>query len=157
MLRASRPSIYPNGHILRTRKEGVAPLTPTHFFSESENKNGHILEQKMSSKSKDPIKLFTMKIPQSKLEKYKYFAKYYDLPLSQLIQKLLEQQPLPKRVRQKPTPKVDPELIRQLSAIGNNLNQVSRRVNQGDKIDVISHLVAIENQLEQLLNAHQIH
>jgi len=111
----------------------------------------------MSDKSKDPIKLFTMKIPQSKLDRYKLAAKSYALPLSQLIQKLLESQPLPKRVRQKPTPKVDPELVFQVAAIGNNLNQIARRVNQGDKFDVVPHLVAIEDQLEQLLNAHQVH
>jgi len=111
----------------------------------------------MSDKSKDPIKLFTMKIPQSKLNRYKHAAKLHGLPLSRLIQNSLESQPLPKRIRQKPTPKSDPELIRQISAIGNNLNQISRRVNQGDKFDVIPHLVAIENQLEQLLNAHQVH
>jgi len=111
----------------------------------------------MSEKSNDPIKLFTMKIPQSKLDRYKYAAKSYELPLSQLIQKLLDRQPLPKRIRQKPTPKVDPELVRQVAAIGNNLNQIARRLNSGDKFDVVPHLVAIEDQLEQLLNAHQVH
>ena len=111
----------------------------------------------MSEKSKDPIKLFTMKIPQSKLDRYKHAAKTYELPLSQLIQKLLDRQPLPKRIRQKPIPKADPELVRQVAAIGNNLNQIARRLNSGDKFDVVPHLVAIEDQLEQLLNAHQVH
>jgi len=108
----------------------------------------------MSDKSKDPIKLFTMKIPKSKLDQYKHAAKSYKLPLSQLIQKLLDRQPLPKRIRQKSIPKADPELVRQVAAIGNNLNQIARRLNSGDKFDVVPHLVAIEDQLEQLLNAH---
>jgi len=111
----------------------------------------------VSEKTKEPIKLFTMKLPQSKLERYKHFAKSYDLPLSHIIQKLLDDEPLPKRIRQKSTLKADPELIRQIAAIGNNLNQISRRVNQGDKFDVTVHLLSIEYQLERLLHAHQIY
>ena len=111
----------------------------------------------MSEKSKDPTKLFTMKIPQSKLENYKELAARFDLPLSQLIQKVLDRQELPKRVRPKKVPTADPELVRQVAAIGNNLNQIARRLNSGDKFDVVPHLVAIEDQLEQLLNAHQVH
>jgi len=111
----------------------------------------------MKEKREYRTKLFTMKIPQSKLEHYKNAAKLYDLPLSQLIQRLLDGEPLPKQRKKRQIPKADPELIRQISAIGNNLNQISRRVNQGDKFDVVPHLVSIEKQLEQLLDAHKVH
>ena len=111
----------------------------------------------MSNKKKEPTKLFTMKIPVSKYEKYRNYSKKIDMPLSQIFQKLIERQELPKKVRQKSTPKVDPQLVRQVAAIGNNLNQIARRINQGDKFDVIPHLAAIEYQLEQLLNAHKVH
>jgi len=109
------------------------------------------------SDKKEATKLFTMKIPQSKLLKYKKLAELHDLPLSQLIQKLLDGQDLPKRVRPRKVPTADPELVRQIAAIGNNLNQIARRINRGDKFDVVPHLLTIEYALKDLLDAHQIH
>lgn len=57
-----------------------------------------------------------------------------------------------KRVK---VPKVDPQLLRQLAGIGNNLNQIARVVNaqRHDAINlvkVLAQLSAIERQIEQI-------
>ena len=49
-------------------------------------------------------------------------------------------------------PAVDPALLRQLASIGNNLNQIARRVNSGewaalDRLHVVAALTAIERGL----------
>lgn len=48
------------------------------------------------------------------------------------------------------TTAADPELLRQLSGIGNNLNQIARWLNQygpGDRVELLTELAAIERQL----------
>jgi len=55
---------------------------------------------------------------------------------------------------------VDPALLRQLAGIGNNLNQLARRVNTGDwdvveRIQVIAALAGIERELEALREVHR--
>lgn len=52
-------------------------------------------------------------------------------------------------------PKIDPVLQRQLSGIGNNLNQIARQVNSsefkaGDCLQIISYLASIDNNLKQI-------
>lgn len=49
----------------------------------------------------------------------------------------------------------DPELLRQLAAIGNNLNQIARALNNGtwgplDKVAVVAGLADVEHQLKML-------
>lgn len=49
-------------------------------------------------------------------------------------------------------PAVDPALLRQLASIGNNLNQIARRVNSGewaalDRVHVVAALATIERAL----------
>jgi len=107
-------------------------------------------------------KLFTMKVEPAILEKWHYFAKSKQMHLSDVIKRLMANQELPKTVPIKKVPnrkysKVDPLLIREINAIGNNLNQISRRVNEGKKFDVLIELNSIEKQLEKVINAHQIH
>jgi hypothetical protein len=99
-------------------------------------------------------KMITIRVSDDELVQFKALAKSHDLSLGELIRKLLLGEK-PKRKRSTPT--ADPKLIFQIAAIGNNLNQIARKVNQGDRFDLMPHLVAIENQLEQLLNAHQVH
>jgi hypothetical protein len=58
-------------------------------------------------------------------------------------------------------PKVDPALLRQLSGIGNNLNQIARVVNtqRHDMVNVIQVLVqllALERQFSQLMVGHEV-
>lgn len=58
--------------------------------------------------------------------------------------------------RRAPVPKADPALLRQLAGIGNNLNQVARRVNSGEwgsleRVQVIGVLMTIERALAALV------
>ncbi|MFV3350087.1 MobC family plasmid mobilization relaxosome protein [Aeromonas veronii] len=57
--------------------------------------------------------------------------------------------------RRVPVPKADPALLRQLAGIGNNLNQVARRINCGEwgaleRVQVIGVLMTIERALVAL-------
>ena len=50
---------------------------------------------------------------------------------------------------------IDPALQRQLAGLGNNINQIARRVNRGDwatldQVKVLTHLVAIEREIARL-------
>ncbi|MGL4756390.1 MAG: MobC family plasmid mobilization relaxosome protein [Aeromonadaceae bacterium] len=52
-------------------------------------------------------------------------------------------------------PSIDPVLLRQLAGMGNNLNQIARKINGGqwsgaDRVQVISVLMAIDAGLERL-------
>ena len=107
-------------------------------------------------------KLFTMKVEPELLAKWHHFAKSKNKPLSDIIKLLMSGEELPKSVPVKKEPnrkytQVDPLLLREINAIGNNINQISRRINEGQKFDAVIELSSIERQLEHLLNAHQIH
>lgn len=58
-----------------------------------------------------------------------------------------------------PSP-VDPELLRQLAGIGNNMNQIGRKVNAGEwgpseRIEILAALAAIERELAAIRQAHR--
>lgn len=61
-------------------------------------------------------------------------------------------------VRRKPPKRVDPELIRELSRIGNNLNQVGRWANmykgEADAEQVLAGLTIIERELAEIRAEH---
>ena len=55
-------------------------------------------------------------------------------------------------------PSIDPTLLRQLAGMGNNLNQIARKVNGGqwsgaDRVQVVAMLMAIDAGLERLRSA----
>lgn len=55
----------------------------------------------------------------------------------------------------KPLPTLAPELLRQLAGMGNNLNQIARRLNSGewsahDRVQVVAALMALERELQLL-------
>jgi hypothetical protein len=55
---------------------------------------------------------------------------------------------------------VDPALLRQLASVGNNLNQIARRVNTGewgpsDRVAIIAALGAVERQLASVRDLHK--
>ena len=104
-------------------------------------------------------KLLTMKVDETEKSKWAELAKSHDMSLAELIRTRLNDLKLPEAKKRKPrkVPKADPELLRQIAGIGNNLNQISRRVNEGQKFDVALELSAIEAQLRRLLDAHQVH
>jgi len=128
------------------------------FFCESSIKNARVREEIFSMKPK----LFTMKVEPSVLVKWHYFAKSKQMHLSDVIKRLMNAEELPETVPVEKPPKrnysnVDPKLLFELNAIGNNINQISRRINEGQKFDAVIELSSIEQQLERVLNAHQIH
>ena len=47
---------------------------------------------------------------------------------------------------------IERALLSELSRIGNNLNQIARSINQGEKRLVLAELVAIESELKELRN-----
>ena len=67
-----------------------------------------------------------------------------------------------KRTKQSKVVEVDPQLLRQLAGIGNNLNQIARIINQQSKINeaidrvaVITALSGIERELQRLHDDHK--
>lgn len=58
-------------------------------------------------------------------------------------------------------PDVDPELFRQIAGIGNNLNQIARKLHRmvhlepADKVRLLSLLTSIDRQLQELLEEHR--
>lgn len=67
-----------------------------------------------------------------------------------------------KRTKQSKVVEVDPQLLRQLAGIGNNLNQIARIINQQsktneaiDRIAVITALSGIERELQRLHDDHK--
>ncbi|MFX4310917.1 MobC family plasmid mobilization relaxosome protein [Enterobacter sp. 63] len=54
-------------------------------------------------------------------------------------------------------PSISPALLRQLAGMGNNLNQIARRVNAGctghDRVQIVAALMAIDAGLERLRHA----
>lgn len=58
-----------------------------------------------------------------------------------------------------PSPKVDPVLLRQIVGIGNNMNQIARRINAGewdfmDAANIRMLLVSIERELIEIREAN---
>ena len=99
-------------------------------------------------------KLFTMKVTDAEKSEWQTLAKSHKLSLSELVRQKLNDTK-PKKMHRAKT--VDPELLRAINAIGNNLNQISRRINEQQKFDAIVELQSIEAKLESVLNAHQIY
>lgn len=55
--------------------------------------------------------------------------------------------------KRRPVPKADPELLRQLAAIGNNLNQLARWINSSkpkSAIECAAALIALGRELEAI-------
>lgn len=63
-----------------------------------------------------------------------------------------------RRARSLRLPSIDPVLLRQLAGMGNNLNQIARKINGGqwsgaDRVQVVAALMAIDAGLERLRHA----
>lgn len=55
-------------------------------------------------------------------------------------------------------PSIDPALLRQLAGMGNNLNQIARKINAGqypatERVQMVAMLMAIDTGLERLRHA----
>ncbi len=63
--------------------------------------------------------------------------------------------------RKRRVPDVSPELLRQVSGIGNNLNQIARRLNQLDglnpteRVSLLAVLNSLDRNLGELLEQHR--
>jgi hypothetical protein len=109
--------------------------------------------------NKEKTKLFTMRIPLSKYEQLKGASAHFGMPISKMLlastfAKFDETdfKPVPKK--RKDPKRADPELLRQVAGMGNNLNQIARKLNEGEKIEVLPHLVNIEAKLDELIDLH---
>lgn len=65
-----------------------------------------------------------------------------------------------RRARSSRLPSIDPVLLRQLAGMGNNLNQIARKINGGqwsgaDRVHVVAALMAIDAGLERLRHTVQ--
>lgn len=76
-------------------------------------------------------------------------------PLAEWMRTVCLGQPVKRR--RKELPKIDPKLLRQLSGIGNNVNQIARQLNslsQGfDKVYFMTQLLAVEEELKLIREA----
>lgn len=75
--------------------------------------------------------------------------------LSELIRATLSGQRLRKR---RSDPRVDPDLVRELARIGNNLNQLARAANRRSPVETVSllvKLIEIDRELAVLRATHE--
>ena len=69
-------------------------------------------------------------------------------------QRCLDERP----ARRQRLPSIDPALLRQLAGLGNNLNQVARKVNAGqfspaERVQIVATLMSIDAGIERLRHA----
>lgn len=89
------------------------------------------------------------------LARWQKVADGYEVTLSALVRDLLDGLP-PKARRQ--TPRVDPQLAREVAIVGGNMNQIAKAMNVARMkgvhvaaIDILAQLSIIERQLRQLI------
>ena len=88
-------------------------------------------------------------------DKWQAMARTADLPLSDLLRQRMEQPMVAaprRRQRRLRTESADPAMLRQLAAIGNNLNQIARVVNSTglkptDTALLLSYLAGMQDEL----------
>lgn len=110
--------------------------------------------QSLSAKAgKDSMEKETrldVRCSRAEIGEWKKRAQEHELSLSAYARSCLNKGPAVSRVV-----KVDPALIRQIAAIGNNLNQLTRRVNTSlrspDRVVILQVLEAIKGDLEKIL------
>ena len=101
----------------------------------------------------DDIRRKKIEIRVSIVEKYEIESKAIDanISVSDLIRKSVNQVNIVKK--NTGSKKMHEQLMRQISAIGNNLNQIAHYVNTNKKIDhdVLCMLAAVEHDLDKLI------
>ena len=98
--------------------------------------------------------MFSLKVSPDELETWHDLAKGHGITLAKLIRlRLADTQPADRPIPKShfSPPVVDEKLIFQVAAIGNNLNQIARRCNSGERVAVLQELVAIEQSLAELV------
>jgi uncharacterized protein (DUF1778 family) len=94
--------------------------------------------------------LITMKVTPDERELFKQKADEAGLTLTDFIKSLV----LEKKVKYQKVVKVDDRLLRELNAWGNNLNQIARKINQDEKIDILPLLLEIKENLDEIKNSY---
>lgn len=124
----------------------------------------------MPEKQNQPEKLtkiVNLRVTQSTHKTWKKAAQESDMNMGDWLRSQISVDGVLVPTTKKPSPKkmpkrrnytpADPELILQISRVGNNLNQISRWCNThksaSNTIEVVSHLIAIQQQLETLLSS----
>lgn len=101
----------------------------------------------------------SIKIRVTEAEKIQLLERAGDLALAEFMRDFcLSAKPVQKRKHREPPP-VAPELLFELSALGNNLNQIARRVNStefsaADSVHIITLLNAISSDLKAIKKGH---
>ena len=105
----------------------------------------------------------TVRLGEDELERLREFARLAGFSMAEYVRTLLLQgggcvEDPPKTSRQRRTALVaDPALLYQVARIGNNLNQISRRVNSSERgkgldVQVLLSLISIERALSSLFS-----
>lgn len=117
----------------------------------------------MSEHSKRPPPLtarVTLRLPADTANQWRQQAKTADLTISDWVRRRVDggravPAAKPRRQRRLRTLTADPELLRQLAAIGSNVNQIARVLNSvgltpGDHAQLLAELAAIQRELHRL-------
>jgi len=104
-------------------------------------------------RKKIKTKMFSMKVSPEELDSWRVMARDHRISLTELIRiRLADTQPAAQPVvKRRPPPSVDERIVFQVAAIGNNLNQIARRCNSGERLAVLGELTEIERDLLWLI------
>jgi hypothetical protein len=106
-------------------------------------------------------KLLTARLAVSEIEALKALAQSDGVTVTGYLQNLVSEKPVQRKKPRavKPTLNFDPDVGRQLAAIGNNLNQLARRAHiaslEGhfEAIEVLAAIEQVNDKIEQLYQA----
>ena len=93
-----------------------------------------------------------MKITPDEKLLWQELAHNHKTTLSNLIRNKLNNTKLKRQPQ-----KVDPNLIREINRIGNNLNQIARKINTDNKLDILMELTTIERLLKNIVDDYKTH
>lgn len=133
--------------------EGQAPSNPGPDISGK--------KADMARKSNPRSKVLKIRLTQSEFESFQQAASDVDLPMSDLARTMIcGVKPETERRRRFVFHPVDPALVRQVAAIGNNLNQLCGWVNSKSETvpasAILARLIAVERALSDVV-ATQTH
>lgn len=146
----SQPTPYP--HLLRKSGTGLVRGCPPKTLQRED----HMTEEE-KPKYKAKAKFIKIRVTETERLEWQQKAKDMGMTLADYMRTLADQKvtgisPVQPVKNRKFAP-VDPALLRQIAWIGNNLNQIAKRVNEGDKTDLAEHLISIDRQLKEIANA----
>lgn len=114
----------------------------------------------MSEKKANKDKFIKLRVSEAERDRWNKKARSAGLTLADYFRRLADEEPtnitpVGSKTPRKFTP-VDPELIRHVSWVGNNLNQIARQINQAGVTNAEQlhlDLLAIYRSLEKMKNA----